>query len=100
MRVVIAGTYRVPPENFARLKPHLDAVLAQSRAEDGCEIYSHAQDVQDPGLMRVFEIWRDEAAFDGHQRAPHVATWREACAALGVSDRALALYDVAAERPL
>jgi quinol monooxygenase YgiN len=100
MRVAIAGTYRVPPENFARLKPHLDAVLSNSRAEDGCEIYSHAQDVQDPGLIRVFEIWRDPAAFDGHQNAPHVAVWRAACAELGVSDRALSLYEIAAEQPL
>jgi quinol monooxygenase YgiN len=100
MRVVIAGTYRVPPANLAKLKPHMDAVVAASRAEDGCQVYSHAHDGQDPGLIRVFEIWRDQAAFDAHGVAPHVAAWRSTWAEMGVSDRALALYEVAAERPL
>jgi len=100
MRLIIAGTYRVPLENLSKLKPHLDAVVAGSRAEDGCEVYSHAQDAQDPGLIRVFEIWRDQAAFDGHGVAAHVAAWRAIWAEFGVSDRALALYEIAAERPL
>lgn len=100
MRVAIAGTYRVPVENLERLKPHLDAVIQASRDEDGCEVYSHAYDAAEPGLIRVFEIWRDPAAFDAHGRAAHVATWRAAWPELGLTDRALVLYDLAAERPL
>jgi quinol monooxygenase YgiN len=100
MRVIVAGTYRVPLENLSKIKPHMDAVLNATRAEDGCEVYSFAQDVQDPGLIRVFEIWREQAALDLHDKAPHILTWRETCAALGVSDRNLSVYDAAAERPL
>jgi quinol monooxygenase YgiN len=100
MSVIIAGTVRVPPENLAALRPHQDAMLAASRAEDGCIVYSYAVDVQDPGLIRIFEVWRDQAAVQAHSRAPHMAAWRAANAELGVSDRRLALYEVASERPL
>ena len=98
--VIIAGTVRVPPENAPALRPHQDAMLAASRAEDGCLTYSYAIDVQDPGLIRVFEVWRDQAAIDAHFKAPHMATWLAANAELGVFDRKLTLYEVASERSL
>jgi quinol monooxygenase YgiN len=98
--IIIAGTVRVPPENLAALRPHQDAMLAASRAEDGCITYSYAVDVQDPGLIRVFEVWRDRAAIDAHFQAPHMKAWRAANAELGVFDRRLTLYEVASERAL
>ena len=100
MSVIIAGTVRVAPERLAAFRPHQDAMLAASRAEDGCLTYSYAVDLQDPGLIRVFEVWRDQAAIDAHFQAPHMSAWRVAGAEFGVSDRQLSLYDVAAERAL
>lgn len=100
MSLVIAGTVRVPPENLARFKPHMLKMLAASRAEDGCLSYSYAEDVAEPGLIRVFEAWRDQAAIDAHFQAPHMAEWRAAWPQFGVSDRRLSLYDVVAERAL
>lgn len=100
MSIIIAGTVRVPPENLARFKPHMEAMLAASRAEDGCLVYSYAEDVAEPGLIRVFEAWRDQAAIDAHFQTPHMAAWRAAWPQFGVSDRQLSLYEVAAERRL
>ena len=100
MSVIVAGTVRVPPENLDRLRPHMDAMLTASRAEDGCIAYSYAVDVQDAGLIHVFEVWRDEAALQAHFKTAHMAAWRAAWPELGVSDRNLSLYEVAAERPL
>ena len=100
MTLVIAGTVRVPAENFAAFRPHMLAMLEASRAEDGCIAYSYAEDVAEPGLIRVFEAWRDQAALDAHFRTPHMATWRSHWPAFGVSDRRLSAYDIAAERPL
>jgi quinol monooxygenase YgiN len=98
--LVIAGTVRVPPENLPELRPHMLVVLKASQAEDGCIVYSYAEDVQEPGLIRIFEAWRDREALGVHGKAPHLAAWREAGKQLGVSDRRLTLYDVAGETPL
>ena len=100
MTLIVAGTVRVPPQNLAALKPHMLTMLTASRAEDGCLTYSYGEDVAELGLIRVFEAWRDQAAIDAHFKAPHMAAWRAACAEQGVSDRRLALYEVAAERAL
>ena len=100
MSLIIAGTVRVPPENLERFKPHMQAMLAASRAEDGCLTYSYADDVAEPGLVRVFEVWRDQSAIEAHFKAPHMAVWRAACAEHGVSDRKLFAYETASERAL
>lgn len=100
MSLIVAGTVRVPPEKLGLLRPHMEKVLEASRAEDGCLVYSYAIDAIDPGLVRVFEVWRDQAALDAHFRTPHIAEWRAAWSQFEVSDRRLALYEIVAERPL
>jgi quinol monooxygenase YgiN len=100
MSLIIAGTVRVAPENLAGLKPHMVRMLVASRAEDGCVTYSYAEDVAEPGLIRVFEIWRDQAAVDAHVQSDHMKVWRAAWADHGVSERRLVLYETASERAL
>jgi len=98
--LMVAGTFRIPPEKLQGFKLHMAAMLAATRAEDGCLEYSYAEDVAEPGLVRVFETWRDQAALDAHFRTPHMAEWRAALAAVGVSDRRLFAYEVAQQRPI
>jgi len=100
MNLIIAGTYRVPPENVEALKAHIADMVAGSRAEDGCIEYAHAVDVTEPGLMRFFEIWRDQAAIEAHFTMPHMTAWRAAGAKLGVTDRRIFAYDIAGQRQL
>jgi len=100
MSIVVAGTFRVPPESLERFRPVMEKMLAASRAEDGCLVYSYAADVAEPGLIRVFEAWRDRAALDAHLRTGHLAEWRASWPPFGVCDRDLTLYEVAAEAPL
>ena len=100
MTLIIAGTVRVPPENIEAFRPHMLAMLTASRAEDGCHDYSYAVDVADPGVVRIYEAWRDQAALDAHFTTAHMATWRSHWPAFGVSDRKLFAYETASERPL
>ena len=98
--LIVAGAVRVPPQILDAFRPHMSAMMAASRAEDGCFDYNYAEDVGEPGLIRVFERWRDQAALDAHFRTAHMAAWRAAWPSFGVSDRRLFAYEVASERPL
>ena len=100
MSLIIAGTVRVPLENLTAAKPHMAAMLEGSRAEPGCVTYSYAEDVLEPGLIRVFECWRDQAALDAHFASEHMAAWRAAWPSFGATDRALTIYEVSGEKPL
>ncbi|HXQ17342.1 MAG TPA: putative quinol monooxygenase [Caulobacteraceae bacterium] len=100
MTLIVAGTVRVPPASLDGLRPHMATMVAASQAEDGCLDYNYAEDVTEPGLIRVFERWRDQAALDAHFKTPQMASWRAAWPSFGVSDRRLFAYEVASERPL
>jgi quinol monooxygenase YgiN len=100
LSLIVAGTFRIPPENLAGLKPHLETVIVETRKEDGCLVYSYGQDVEDPGLIRVFELWRDQAALDAHFKAPHMIAWQAVRAEHGFHDRQLSTYDVSASQQI
>ena len=76
MTLIVAGTFRVPPENVEPLRPHMVAVMEATRLEEGCLVYSYGEDVGDPGLIRVFEAWRDQACLDAHFVSAHMKQWQ------------------------
>ncbi len=92
--LLIVGTVRVPPENLAEARPIMSDMVRQSRAEDGCLAYSYAEDLFDPGLIHVRELWRDTAALDAHFASSHLAEWRAHWPELGIGERRLKLYAV------
>src|SRR5215475_14349412 len=64
--LLIVGTIRLAPENLNAARPVMREMVEASRAELGCLHYSYAQDLLDPGLVHVKELWRDAAALDRH----------------------------------
>ncbi len=100
MTILVIGTVRLPPENIARAAPAMTAMLAGSRAEDGCFEYAYSYDVLEPGLVRVTEVWRDREALAAHFQTPHMAAWRAAFPELQITDRQLALYEAGEPEPV
>ena len=92
--LLIVGTVRLPASNLDRARAAMKRMIDASRAEDGCAEYSYAQDIGDPGLIHVKEMWRDRAALDAHFGSPHIAEWRACWDDLGIGDRDLRLYEV------
>lgn len=96
--LLIVGTVRLPPGNRDAARPVIRRMVEASRAEDGCLDYAYAEDVLDPGLIHVRELWADQAALDRHFAAAHLAEWRAAWPALGIGGRDLRVYEVGAPR--
>ena len=100
MTLIVAGSFRIPPANMDAIRPHMAEVMAASQAEDGCLAYTYAEDVADPGLIRVFETWRDAEALAAHFKTAHMDRWRAAREGFGLSDRNIFAYEVASQRAL
>ena len=96
--LLIIGTVRLPPGKLAAARPAMRAMVEASRAEDGCVTYGYAEDVLDPGLIHVKEIWRDQAALDRHFASRHIKEWRAAWPALGIGERNLQVYELGEPR--
>ena len=96
--LLILGTVRLPPELLDPARREMARMISASRAEDGCEEYCYAEDVLEPGLIHVKELWRDQVALDRHFSSEHIAAWRSTWPALGITDRNLRVYDVGQPR--
>ena len=91
--IVVVGQFRFPPGQMAAAMPAMRKVMEATRAEDGCIEYNYGEDVLDPGLIRVSEVWASRAQLDAHMQAPHMAVWQAERAALGLSGRSIAVFE-------
>lgn len=97
-KLLIVGTVRLPAANLSAARPAMKRMVESSRAEEGCEEYSYAEDVFDAGLIHVKEIWRDHAALNRHFASRHIAEWRASWPGLGIGERNLRCYEIGAPR--
>lgn len=96
--LLIVGTVRLPAQNLDAARPIMKRMADASRAEEGCVEYGYAEDVFDPGLIHVKEMWTDQGALDRHFASIHIAEWRAAWPSLGIGDRDLRVYEVSEPR--
>ena len=74
--LILSVFLRVPPDQVEVLRPHMQTVIAASRAEPGCLFYTLAEDMAEPGLIRAFEVYADDAALKAHGESDHFKAWR------------------------
>jgi quinol monooxygenase YgiN len=98
--IIVAGTIRVPADKLDDLMPVARETLAATRKEAGCILYSFALDLEDRGLIRIYEEWETRAHLDAHGRQPHMAPWRAKLAEVGVSERSIKAYEASGGDPL
>lgn len=100
MRILVVGVVRLPPGALEKAKTAMGAMIAASRAEEGCMEYSYAEDVLEPGLIHVKELWESHEALLRHLHSDHLRAWRSSWAALQISGRKLLSYQVGEGEPL
>lgn len=98
MSVILAGTVRFDPAKLDQSRPRMKEMIRLSQAEDGCIAYTYSEDLEVPGLMHIFEVWRDDDALHAHHNAPHFLAWRADRETLGMSDRRMMRHEVSSSR--
>jgi len=98
--LLIAGTFRVEPA-------HRDVMLAAARdmmretlQERGCQAYRFTADLDDPGLVHLFERWESDEALAAHFKMPHMARFQAAVAAHPPQIVEIQRYDVSKVGPV
>ncbi len=98
--IAVLGSFRFPPEAVERARPVMRAVIAATLAEPGCRAYSYAEEIVEPGLFRVMELWDSREALSAHFETPHMREWTEQRIVLGFYDRHIAAYELGPADPL
>lgn len=94
--IILAGSVRIQPGFHAKALAHIRTMVEATRREPGCLAFDFSLDVFDDHLVRIFEIYADQAALDAHRLTPHFAAWRAGWPACGIGDRAITEYEAKA----
>ena len=98
--IAVLGSFRFPTDALAEARPLMRAVIAATRAEPGCRDYAYAEDIAEPGLFRVTELWDSRDALTAHFATPHMEAWVEQRKALGFFDRRISVHELGAGEAL
>jgi quinol monooxygenase YgiN len=67
--IIVTGTIEVDPAQRDRFLATQVANLAEVRKEPGCVEYGLLADPEQPGVVRLLEMWEDVPTFDAHLKA-------------------------------
>lgn len=98
--ILVTGHLRIAADAVDALRPHMRALVEATRQEDGCILYAFAEDVVEPGTIRIVERWRDWPALEAHGKAPHIAAWRDALGGTKVESVEVLAHAAGEERVL
>jgi quinol monooxygenase YgiN len=73
MALVCIATWTVKPGREDIVRDALAELTPATRTEPGCIYYQPYADPQVPNVFRIFEVYRDAAAFDAHGKSAHFA---------------------------
>jgi (4S)-4-hydroxy-5-phosphonooxypentane-2,3-dione isomerase len=68
---------RVFPQHVDDYIENMNICAQKTNQEPGCIRYEVMQDVADPTLMFLYQVFQDEAAYKSHQDAEHHRVWIE-----------------------
>jgi quinol monooxygenase YgiN len=78
MKALFVTIYMRPEHRDELLRELWNDACGSERDEPGCLMFNIAQDDADPNILRLFEVYRDEAAIDAHAATPHFQRFAEA----------------------
>jgi quinol monooxygenase YgiN len=98
--LIIAGTLDVQPDQRDQLLELAKPLMAATSTEPGNHEYVLSADAVDPGRVRIFELWDNEAALGPHFAQPHMAEFSRALSKLTVTGSSLMKYTISDSAPL
>src|SRR6266550_2375675 len=67
--------HKILPERLDDYIVNMRVCAEKSNQEPGCIRYEVMQDVADPTMMCLFQVFQDEDAYQAHQDAEHHLVW-------------------------
>ncbi|HEY2559805.1 MAG TPA: putative quinol monooxygenase [Caldimonas sp.] len=71
MAFVLQVSISIKPENVDAFMKKLDENARNARMEPGCKQFEVLVDPNDRTKIMLYEVYKDEAAFEAHQQTPH-----------------------------
>ncbi len=98
--ILIAGTFRIQPEDRDMALAAMTEMMAETVKEDGCVSYDFSSNFAEPTVFHLFEEWESEQHLAAHFVAPHMAVFQGEIQKLSGVERNLFKYTADGKEPL
>jgi quinol monooxygenase YgiN len=92
--IVLHASFPIDPDKREDALDLIENLVEQSQAEDGMIDYRATTDVNDPNVVRFFEQYEDEAAFEAHTQTDHFQEFEDALPDLLAGEPEILRFDV------
>jgi quinol monooxygenase YgiN len=92
--LVIGAEIRIPEENMEAMAELARTMVEETMKEEECVTYAFSQDFSEPGLVRIFEVWKSQEGLDAHFATPHMAAFQQGMVALSPKGTIANKYEV------
>ncbi|WP_227396045.1 putative quinol monooxygenase [Jeotgalibacillus aurantiacus] len=79
--IIIQAILTAKEGHEAALREVVQDVVAPSRLESGCVLYTLHESTENEGTFVFYEKWADQEAFEAHMNSEHYLAYREKSAA-------------------
>lgn len=102
MAIIIGAEIRIEPEDMPKIREFAAVMVEKTTTlEKGpCITYSFAEDFNEPGLVRIFEVWESDEALAEHFKTPHMADFQKGMAGIRVKGMVANRYAISSYGPL
>lgn len=98
--IIVSGKAKLKPGGLEKVQKDMEAVIAATRAEQGCIDYSFGADVTEPDTLVVLEYWESWEALHAHATQPHMGVWLARLGEIGVVAQSIRFIEAGEERNL
>ena len=98
--LVIAGPVRIDPAKRDEVIEAAIDVMREARKLPGCISFVFSADIEDPGVLHVFQEWESPEAFESHLTTLRIEAAQLQLGSLGVRDIAVHRYAIQSVGPI
>ena len=98
--LVLAGSVRIDPAKRNDVVAATIEVMQETRQLPGCISFVFSADLEDPGVLHVFQEWESPEALERHLTSPRVEAARLRLGSLGVREVAVQRYAIHSVGPI
>lgn len=92
--IVLHASFPIDPDRREEALDLIDELVEESQNEAGMIDYRATTDLQDPNVVRFFEQYEDEAAFEAHTQTSHFREFEAAIPDLLAGEPDVRKFDV------
>jgi quinol monooxygenase YgiN len=91
--IIVTGNYQVPPDQRDRFMSSKREQVERTRNETGCLEYAFSADAEQPGLVRLIELWESMDDLKAHLQALRSDPPPAVESAIEVAGQTFAVYE-------